>query len=319
MSKKILVTSAGGDIGMNIINILLKQKVFNCEIFAVDIKDIIFSQSQVDFFSKVPRTSDDSYTDIINKIIFDNNIDLIIPASEYDINFFNSNRELYKEKVNILINNTTIIKNFLDKKITSEFLTDINIPVPKTWSLKDYNIFEGYDIIVKAARSTVTKKILKIESQEQLDQLREGIDDLSQYIVQEYIGSIDQELTTAVYRDDNIFAVISFKRRLIGGMTGYAEIYKSDRLESYAKKIAEETNLKGSINIQSRKYDNDYFIFEINPRISSTVYIRDHFDFNDLIWWCCSLLNINYKKCRAVKDSGIAVLGYVYNFYDKEA
>ena len=78
--------------------------------------------------------------------------------------------------------------------------------------------------------------------------------------------------------------------------------------------IAEYYQLNGSINIQSRKQNNEFYIFEINPRISSTVFIRNHFNFQDLLWWICNLLDISYTL-EEIKKSGIAVIGYTYNFY----
>ena len=49
-------------------------------------------------------------------------------------------------------------------------------------------------------------------------------------------------------------------------------------------KIADELNLIGSINIQLRKSKNRIAIFEINPRFSSTVFMRSLVNFNDVLW-----------------------------------
>ena len=55
--------------------------------------------------------------------------------------------------------------------------------------------------------------------------------------------------------------------------------------------IANEWNLKGSINIQLRLIDNKPIIFEINPRFSSTVYMRHKLGFKDLIWSLADFYN----------------------------
>ncbi|MDF1876080.1 ATP-grasp domain-containing protein, partial [Sulfurimonas sp. SAG-AH-194-I05] len=143
------------------------------------------------------------------------------------------------------------------------------------------------------------------------------IDNNHEYIIQKYIGSSDQEYTTTVYKNSENIKVITFKRTLDGDKTGYAAICHSEKLERYSKLIANEFSLDGSINIQSRMFGDDYYIFEINPRISSTVYIRNHFYFTDLTWWICDLYNIYFdNSLDEIKRNGIGVIGYTYAFYD---
>jgi carbamoyl-phosphate synthase large subunit len=49
-------------------------------------------------------------------------------------------------------------------------------------------------------------------------------------------------------------------------------------------KIAKKLELNGSINIQLRLHEGLPYIFEINPRFSSTVFIRSELGFNDVAW-----------------------------------
>jgi carbamoyl-phosphate synthase large subunit len=100
-------------------------------------------------------------------------------------------------------------------------------------------------------------------------------------------------------------------------MTSFATIVNEKVLNDYAIKIAKEFNLNGSINIQSRKVNNSFYIFEINPRFSSTVYIRNHFGFKDVLWWIKDTLLLYQKKIK-IKNSGSAILGYKYNFYEEK-
>ena len=50
-------------------------------------------------------------------------------------------------------------------------------------------------------------------------------------------------------------------------------------------KIADEINLYGSINIQFILQNRTIKIFDINPRFSSTVRMRDMVGFQDCVWW----------------------------------
>lgn len=313
--KNILITSVGGDIGINIVNILIKQKLFKCNLIAVDVKEYVFSKKLVNKFYKVPRTEDINYLDKMDEIISLNNIDLIIPSSEKDILFYKSNKDYFNQKnIKLLINNDNLIDDFLDKEKTSLVLKKLGVNTPNTYNLDTYSYELQFPVIVKAKKSIISKTVRVIESKEELEYLKSVLFNKNEYIVQEYIGSANEEYTTAVYRSDKGTKSISFKRNLDGDKTGFAVIDNYKQLDNYSSLIAEYYNLNGSMNIQSRKQDSEFYVFEINPRISSTVYIRDHFNFSDLLWWICTLLNIKFTFNKIDKE-GISVIGYTYNFY----
>ena len=171
--------------------------------------------------------------------------------------------------------------------------------------------------VIKECQICRSKKIYEINNKEELDYLLKTIKDKKNFIIQEYVGSINEEYTSAVYSNGDISEVITFKRKLTGGMTSFAEIVEEEVLVDYCKLIAKSFNLKGSINIQSRKVGNKFFIFEINPRLSSTIFIRDNYGFNDLMWWIKDItLSKNNLYKIDIKTKGKAILGYKYNFIE---
>ena len=317
----ILVTASGGDIGGNIINILYQQKGVQLSIVGTDLKENIFSIDKVDKFYQVNRIDHPNFKEHILQIIEENNIDIVIPVSENEIIWFNENRELFKHlKLEVLINNPEIINTFLNKLDTSIELTKISVITPKTYLFRKYTDQLEFPLILKSTYSINSKDIYIVKNKKQLDYLKISIEDHDNYIIQQYVGSIDDEYTTTVYKDENRFEVITFKRELTGGMTSFATIYNEEVLTEYAKKIAESFALYGSINIQSRKVDNKFYIFEINPRFSSTVFVRDYFGFQDVLWWINSTSKARIFKLHSKKVSsfGKAILGYQYKFSTTE-
>ncbi len=315
----ILITALGGDIGGNILNILLQQKDVHICVIGTDIRENVFSMDKVDKFYKVHRIDHLEFNQQILQIVEENDIDIIIPVSENEIIWFNENRDLFKHlKLEILINNPKIINTFLNKLDTSIELTKIDVLTPKTFLFSNYTNQLKFPLILKSIYSINSKDIYIIANQNQLDYLKISIENHDAYIIQKYIGSLDDEYTTTVYKDKNRLEVITFKRNLTGGMTSFATICNEEIITDYAKKIAESFDLHGSINIQSRKVDNQFYIFEINPRFSSTVFIRDHFGFQDVLWWINSasentIFNLHKKK---VESFGNAILGYQYKFFN---
>ena len=312
----ILITAAGGDIGGNIINILSQRGEIG-SIIGTDLKEKIFSMGSLHKFYKVDRVDSPDYREQMRRIVEENCIDVIFPVSEREIIWFNENQEFFKDlNVKIAINNTKILDTFFNKLVTSEELNKIGVLTPKTFLFSEFKDQLSFPLIVKSNYSINTKDGYIVTTYTQLEFLRLSLEKPWDYIIQQYVGAPREEYTTAVYKDHNKCEVITFKRDLTGGMTSFATISNEEVLVNYAKKIAEVFDLRGSINIQSRKVGDQFYVFEINPRISSTVYIRDHFNFKDLLWWVCDVADIDVKFNKdGVAKSGVAILGYIYNFH----
>ena len=321
MKLNILITAAGGDIGGNIINILSEQKDKELFIVGTDLNENIFALDKVDRFYQVDKIDSLNYKKQILRIIEENSIEVVVPVSEKEILWFNENRNIFDAlKIKVLINNRNIIDSFLNKLETSIELNNLSVKTPKTFLFSEFKNQLKFPLILKSMYSIKTKDIYIINNQNQLEYLKTSIGSHDDYIIQQYIGSLDDEYTTSVYKNKNKFEVITFKRKLTGGMTSFATICNEEKLREYSLKIANSFNLEGSINIQSRKLGNDFYIFEINPRFSSTVYIRDHFGFKDVLWWINDINDDNIFNIEQnnIDLNGSAVLGYQYKFFNQE-
>jgi len=84
-------------------------------------------------------------------------------------------------------------------------------------------------------------------------------------------------------------------------------------------KIAQATRLIGSINIQSRRLENDniFVPFETNPRLSSTLLFRKKFGFDDIVWWLDVLRGKGYFYKKKFK-SGRAIRCLSECYFDME-
>ena len=73
-------------------------------------------------------------------------------------------------------------------------------------------------------------------------------------------------------------------RELVGGFTGWAQVVDEPEAVSQCIALAEALDLRGPMNAQMRITDRGPRIFEINPRLSSTVYLRHLLGFSDVQW-----------------------------------
>ena len=279
----ILVTGCGGDIGQSIGKILLKSN-FTKNLFGIDISDKNASKFIFPNFSLGLRYTDPDYLQRLESFITDNSIDIIIPIAEPELRFFSENHILDNiGKAKMITASEKSLKVGFDKYETVEFLKSIGLPFPETKLAKDLNTIPTFPVILKSRKGSGSKDIHKISTMEEiLFYTRTNIED---YVIQEFIPDLQGEFTCGLFRSSKgVIRTITFKRELVGGYSGYGEVFENSIITSVLEELALKLNLIGSINVQLRMHQNRPVIFEINPRFSSTVLFRHLFGFEDLIW-----------------------------------
>lgn len=308
----ILISAVRGDIGGAAVRVLRESA---SRLIGIDMKDGCPVSSILDSFFKAPAASDpDKYMAFLKDVISAEKVDAFLPISEPEIDVLNERRaEIESQGVKLLLNNQLIIDNFIDKLRMARFLNNLGIRTPRTILLRDYDGSIGFPLIIKPRRGYGSKRLWKVEDEDDLAYVKKKDDGL--LIVQEHLGCNEEEYTTGVFSDGRNVSSITFKRRLgFGGLSAEAVYSECPFLEELSERIASATRLCGSINIQSRRLDENLFVpFEINPRLSSTLPFRKHFGFDDAVWW----LNIRFgesysyiKKFKAGK-----VVRFVSDYY----
>ena len=308
----ILISAVSGDIGGGAVRALRES---SSRLIGCDMKDGCPVSPILDSFFKAPAASDQNkYMAFLKNVISAEKVDAFLPISEPEIELLNKQRtEIESLGVNILLNNQLILENFLDKFKTAHFLNSLGIRTPRTILLRDYDGSIGFPIIIKPRRGYGSKRLWIVEDEHDLVYVKKKDDGL--LIVQEYLGRVEEEYTTGVFSDGCKVSSITFKRRLgFGGLSAEAVYYESPFLEELAENIASATALRGCINIQSRRLDENLFVpFEINPRLSSTLSFRKHFGFDDAVWWLNILFGGSYKYIKKFKAG--KVVRFVSDYY----
>ncbi|MCS6131032.1 ATP-grasp domain-containing protein [Clostridium botulinum] len=310
--KNVLVTGVGGDIGQGIIKCLIDVN-YATNLYGCDLDKYAAGRKLVkDFFISPSIEVEENYIEFLSKIIKDKNIEYIVPSSEVEIKLLGKYRklEIFKN-VNILINNQLILDTFLDKYKTIIFFEQNKIMYPKTYLIEEFKEQLPFPVILKLREGAGRKGFFIVNNNEDLIYFKRNY---KKAIIQEIVGDIDHEYTIGVFSDGKRVNSIGFRRYLgYGSLSKYVEIENDIKIQELAEKIASITNLKGSINIQTRKVNGIYIPFEINPRLSSTIYFRNYFGFQDLKWWIDINENIEIEyKPRCSKGIGIKTVGEVF-------
>lgn len=207
----------------------------------------------------------------------------LIPVNEEEIREINKNRDIFEaNQIKVMINSYSVVDTFLDKYRTYQFLDSLeSIDVPKTYKCNGF-IEDGKTYIVKLNHSCGSKFMKQIKTRKELETMNLNYE---KYVVQQYLDNDEEEYTVGVYSNGEKISTIIFKRKLQHGYTSFVELVYDEGIKKQAEYIAKKIGLKGYINIQLRKHNNKNYIFEINPRISGTVYFRHMLGFKDVLWW----------------------------------
>ncbi len=279
-----MLSSVGGDLAQNLINCIKKMSGENW-LLGSDVNPRNSGRSFVDHFIESKLVSESDYLQWLNGVFKEFKIDCYFPLSESEIKFF---AEIDEKSFNTIFTdvkfigvNKKIINIFSDKFKTQNWLESEGFQTPKIYPNIDA---EGliYPVIIKPRFGSGSRGVFKCRNRIELSSV---LNLVTEPIIQEYIGSDSDEFTIGLYASGDKIKIISFRRLLSNsGATSWAKHEVHDNFVEIGIKIAKKLELNGSINIQLRLHEGLPYIFEINPRFSSTVFIRSELGFNDVAW-----------------------------------
>jgi carbamoyl-phosphate synthase large subunit len=139
----ILITSAGTRVSLVRIFKTELQLLFpESKVISVDANPEFAPACRVsDGYFKVPLVSDEEYIPTLLKIAKANDVGLIIPTIDNCLLTLSENIEKFKEQsIAILVSETSMVKQFNDKKLTNDFFESKDIAVAKLFSKTNYEL-----------------------------------------------------------------------------------------------------------------------------------------------------------------------------------
>ena len=279
--RRILVTAISGDVANGILKILqeTEDSVYGCDIY-----DYPVGMDRVITYWKSDAAVSPVYIENLLEKCREYRITHLIPVNEVEIMVISKNLNLfYNAGIKVMINPPDMIETFQDKFDTIQMLGKIGegVTVPRTY-LYDGFKEDGKTYIVKLRNSSGSKLLQKITTIDEINELKVDFEDI---VIQEYIDEESEEYTVGVFSDGRNISSIIFKRKLKHGYTSFVELVEDESICEIAEKIAEYIDLHGYINIQLRKHEERNYIFEINARISGSVYFQYMLGHNIVLWW----------------------------------
>lgn len=292
----------GGSHGLEIIKALRYSKI-PYYICGCDMSKYSLGFYKSDKNYVIPPASDPSYLSNLLSICKQEKIDVVFHGSEPDLKKISENRkEITENGIFLPLNEAHIIDLCLNKKETFKYLHEHGIVIPKTVSIDNIEDIHSVDFFPAVIKPYVggggsNNTFIAQDADELIFFCKYILKYGGKPLVQEYIGSFENEYTVGVLSDrtKEIISVIAIKRSIMSGLSNrikvkslrdkkeilaissgisQGEIVDDENLNKQCIEIAKKMGSTGPINIQCRYVDGVVYPFEINPRFSGTTYIR---------------------------------------------
>lgn len=310
-TTNVLVTAVGTGIGQSVIK-GLKLSNRSYEIVGTDVSPWAGGLYRCDRGYLVPKTADKDYYKHIKEITEKEDIDIIIPACDPEVEVLsllkpNIQREFDAQVLVAPHNAVMICRN---KYSTSKFLKENDFPYPRTVNFNDVQelISEvGFPIVVKPKHGSGTSRVQVIFNEKELDlyMIRTG-DAPFMYVAQEYLIPKNWNKSKVTRKDVykhgllnqvdeySTEVLVSNRRVILGAITNWRTLKKGYPIraivnsypqitraaKSIVQKLIQKFNYVGPCNLQCRITENGPIFFEINPRFSGSTAIRCVAGFN---------------------------------------
>jgi carbamoyl-phosphate synthase large subunit len=242
------------------------------KIMAADCSELAPALYEADKYFIVPRIDDISYVDVILHICKENKIDGVLSLIDPELSLLAQHKESF-----LRIGTTPLVADYkevelcFDKFEMYKFLNNNGFKTAKSYIDKEkfYSDVKAgvisYPVFLKPVRGSASININKAASKEEVEMLFKLHDNLmiqefmvgSEFGVDCYIDLISNELVA-------IFAKEKIKMR--AGETDKSVSAKDVRLFELVKSFVKAAGLRGIIDMDIFKVDEDYYISEVNPR-----------------------------------------------------
>lgn len=306
---RVLVTAiGGGGHGDQILKALRLAPPGRYTIFGADANPHCPQATLVERFVTLPLARDPEYMTVLLRTCKELGVQALFHGCEPELLLFAANRQRIADAgIFLPINDTALIQLCMDKARTNARLADLGFPAPRYESVTSESEFEAIDwfpVVVKpAVGGGGSANVFIAQDMKELKALADYLGlgaNASAFIIQEYVGTPDQEFTVGVLHDlDGRYVnAIAVKRHLNSGLsvrtsvanrTGRKEfgprlvissgvsqgdIGRYEEVTRQCREIADRLGSRGPLNLQCRFVDGKVRVFEINPRFSGTTSLR---------------------------------------------
>mgnify|MGYP002631146320 CR=1 FL=1 len=285
----VLVLAVGGNVSQGILKALAKSTL-NVRVLGADISAMKMGLYTVDRAYVSPWANQPEFLPWLIKVCKDEKVDVVLSGAEPVLHILSIHKNEIEGQTQAfcLVSDPVTFQIGDDKLRTCQWLDSQGLRTPRYADASDQQAVStlieecGYPLIAKPRKGGGAHGIFSVQKVE--DAILAA--DKGGYLLQEYVGTEDEEYTVGCFcdRHQNIRGSIVMKRDLLAGTTFRAVIGDFPEMRQEAESITAALAPMGPCNIQMRLDKYGPVCFEINARFSGTTPMRAHFGFNEVEW-----------------------------------
>ena len=329
---RLLITGVGHPVAKATLESLQKISRHPLYIIGVDIEERGADFDWIDKHYFIPLPDSRQFIDKIQEICLRENIHLVIPWSDEEVEAIARHSELFsKNGTAVLCSPYKTIQRTIDKGIMLQELKKTNIPVPDFKLVESPEEIEhaafdlGYPsnpLVVKPRRSSCGKGLWYLNHEVNLKQFfpaqrltldafisllntaRDNGQKIPDYVLMQYLPGDDYSVDALAYSGAPLFIVPRRRLQAVEGVSRISEILCNEKVKDMVTQVIREFSLHLNINVQMRYSDikgGQPIVYEVNPRISGSIVINDAAGINLLYWGILLALGENIPSSDAIK------------------
>jgi carbamoyl-phosphate synthase large subunit len=241
-------------------------------VFATDCSELAPALYEADEYFIVPRIDNENYLDVILGICKKHDIKGVLSLIDPELSLLAKHKQSFMDIGTVpIISDYDVVEMCFDKYKMYQFLISNGFKTAKSYIDKHqfYNDLEegliSFPVFVKPVKGSASININKVMSKSEIEILFDRFDEL---MIQEYLDGI--EYGADVYVDMKSHEPVAIftkeKIKMRAGETDKSVSYKDDRLFELISRFVKAANLKGVIDVDIFKINDEYYISEVNPR-----------------------------------------------------
>ncbi len=279
---RVLITAAHGDIAEAAAR-TLREVYRDLFLIGLDLEPGAWpGRDYCDVIEQAPRPDAADYGAHLSARADHWGADLIVPFNEHELRALARAQAAGWSDPRLVMLAPEFVEMALDKLASAQWLAEIGAPAPTTLLLSQADPAAA-PLFIKPRAGSGSRGLHAAHTPRDVHALQARLDDT--YVAQTLLVDDTAEFTCAVFSWNGLVRSAIMRRRLAGGLSKSITVEAHPAITDVLHQISEAAGVNGCFNVQLRLTEAGPVVFEINPRLSSTLRMRHLAGFTDLVAW----------------------------------